>query len=235
MTGGPCGGQRAGAAGAGGGAAGVPTGGGPVGSSGDRAGVGAALVEPEGRIAVGHQPGVGGDPERPPVHAEDEVVEGDGVAAGEQQHDRGDQHEQADQAAGAPAVVPAVVRPAAGAQPQPAADEDRQDEVVRDGQQPPLHQHQATGQPFGVGHVQVRRVVRHLGQGERRVAVGAQGAVAVVVHPPGPAQHADVEVEQRPRIAPGEQDREERDHADHEEAPATGRTARRSAGSAAAT
>jgi hypothetical protein len=39
------------------------------GTSGNRAGVGAALVEPEGQIGVGHQPGVGRYPQRPPVHA----------------------------------------------------------------------------------------------------------------------------------------------------------------------
>ena len=83
---------------------------------------------------------------------------------------------------------------------------------MRDGQQP-LHEDQPPGQPLGIGDVQVRRVVRHVGQGERRIAVGAQGPVAVVVHAPGPAHDPDVEVEQRPRIAAGEQDREERDHA----------------------
>jgi hypothetical protein len=49
------------------------------------------------------------------------------------------------------------------------------------------------------------------------MAVGAERRVAVVVHPPGPAQHPGVEVEQRPWIAPGAQDRSERHHADDDE------------------
>ena len=40
-----------------------------------RARVGAAHVEPERRVGVGHQPGVGGHPQRPAVHAEHEVVD----------------------------------------------------------------------------------------------------------------------------------------------------------------
>ena len=35
--------------------------------------VGCSLVEPERRVAVRHQPGVGGYPEHPPVEAEHEV------------------------------------------------------------------------------------------------------------------------------------------------------------------
>jgi hypothetical protein len=53
----------------------------------------AAQVEPEGWVAVGHQAHVGGDPEHPPVHAHHEVVDRLRITAGEQQHDRGDQHE----------------------------------------------------------------------------------------------------------------------------------------------
>jgi hypothetical protein len=87
------------------------------------------------------------------------------------------------------------------ADPQPAADEQRHDQQLRNDQQPPLHQHQPVGEPLGLGHVQVCLVVGHVGEGERRMAVGAQRPVAVVVHPPGPAQHADVEVEQRSRTA----------------------------------
>src|SRR5437763_2195494 len=37
------------------------------------AGVGAAHVQPERRIGVGHQRGVRGDPQHPPVHPEHEV------------------------------------------------------------------------------------------------------------------------------------------------------------------
>ena len=74
-----------------------------------------------------------------------------------------------------------------------------------------LDQDQAAGEAFGVGDVEFGRVVGP-GQRERRVAVRAEGGVGVEPDPPAPAQHADVEVEQRARVAAGEQDREAGDH-----------------------
>ena len=65
----------------------------------DRPRVGAAHVEAERRVPVGHQAGVGRDPQRPPVHAQHEVVDGARILAGEQQDDARDQHEERDQAA----------------------------------------------------------------------------------------------------------------------------------------
>ena len=56
---------------------------------------------------------------------------------------------------------------------------------------------EAAGEVLGVGDVEVGRVVGDVGEGERRVAVGAQGAVAVVGDPPGPAEDAEVEAEER--------------------------------------
>src|SRR5205823_12767655 len=53
---------------------------------------------------------------------------------------------------------------------------------------------------------------------EGRVLVGAECAVAVEADAPGPAKDADVEVEQTPWVAAGEEDREEGDHADYCEA-----------------
>ena len=88
-----------------------------------------------------------------------------------------------------------------------------------DGQQPRLDQHQAVGEMLGVVDVEVGRVVGP-GQGERWVAVGADGGGGVEADPPAPAQHADVEVEQGAWIAAGEQDGEAGDHrGDHERDP----------------
>ena len=56
-------------------------------------GFGTAHVEPERRVPVGHQRRVGDDPDDPAVHAQDEVVEGLRVAAGEQQDDDGDERQ----------------------------------------------------------------------------------------------------------------------------------------------
>jgi len=61
--------------------------------------VGAAHVELERRVAVGHQRGVGDDPQHPPVHPEHEVEHRLRVASGDGHDDRRDQHEDADQPA----------------------------------------------------------------------------------------------------------------------------------------
>src|SRR5690349_10369780 len=53
----------------------------------------------------------------------------------------------------------------------------------------------------------------HVLERERRIAISAKRAVAVEADAPAPAEHADVEVEQPSRVAAGEKDREERDHA----------------------
>src|SRR5882762_6044489 len=89
----------------------------------------------------------------------------------------------------------AIITVFAGGAACTATGEDGDDGVVRDGQQPPFDQDQAAGEPCGVGDVQRGGVVGVLVQAERRVAVGAQGAVGVVADPPGPAQHAQVEAE----------------------------------------
>ena len=61
------------------------------------------------------------------------------------------------------------------------------------------------------------RIVRHVGERERRIAVGAESCVRVERNAPRPAQDAEVEVEDAAGIAPGEEDREERDHRQNEE------------------
>jgi hypothetical protein len=88
------------------------------------------------------------------------------------------------------------------------------DQVVGKGQQPPLHQHQPSGELRRVGDVESGGVVRHLGHGEGWVPVSRQRAVAVVGDPPRPPQHAQVEDEEGLRVATGDQDGEERRHGD---------------------
>ena len=69
-----------------------------IGCGGGRAGP--TLVQAERRVGVGHQGGVGDDPQHPAVHADGEVVQPSRVAARDQQRDRREAHEQPDQAAG---------------------------------------------------------------------------------------------------------------------------------------
>ena len=166
-----------------------------------------------GGIAIGHQEGVGGDAEDPAVHAEHEVVDRLRVTGGEQQDHGRDQHHQPDQAPEGeegPLVAAAPHGPA-------GAGEDRDDEVVRDGQQPPLDERQSSRELLRVFDLEAGRVVRDVLERERGVPVGAEGAVGVEADAPAPAQHADVEVEQAAGIASGEQDREQRDYARREQ------------------
>src|SRR5690606_11419814 len=58
-----------------------------------------ALGQPERRVGVGHERRVRGHAQRPPVHADHQVEDTARVVAGEQQGERGDQHQQADHAA----------------------------------------------------------------------------------------------------------------------------------------
>ncbi|GGR36741.1 hypothetical protein GCM10010282_31570 [Streptomyces roseolus] len=158
-----------------------------------------SLVEAEGRIGVRHEARVGGGAEDPAVQADDQVEQVPGIARGEGEGEAGDHREQRDQAA----------TPPSGAQ---AAGEEREDQVVGDREQPPLDQHLRAGEPFRVGDVEPGRVAGFGAEAEGRVAVGAEPAVGVVRDPPRPPEHAEVEVEEAPRIALGEQDREEGDH-----------------------
>src|SRR2546430_16294179 len=74
-------------------------------------GFGAAHVEREWRVLVGHEGGVGGDPDAPAVHAEDEVVDGLWVASGDREDDDGDEGQDADESAAGPAEVVVVGLP----------------------------------------------------------------------------------------------------------------------------
>src|SRR5271166_5165176 len=155
----------------------------------------AAGVEPERRVFVSHQRDVGQDAVAPAVQAHDQVEDPLRVAAGDRQDDRGDHREQGDQADAAgdpPRRAPAEL---------PAPGEDRHDQVLRQREQPPLHQHQAPAEPLRVIHAEVGRVGRVRLQAERRVLIGAQSADAVEGDPPGPAHYPDVEIKDRPGIA----------------------------------
>src|SRR5699024_4918642 len=61
-----------------------------------------------------------------------------------------------------------------------------------------------------------RRVVIVTAEAERRIAVGTEDE-SVELDSPGPAHHAHVELEDRPRIAAGEDDRKPCDHAQDRE------------------
>src|SRR6266702_423164 len=130
-----------------------------------------------GRHAV---TGVGVDAENPAVHAEHELVEGLRVAAGEEQHDAGEEDEQADEASGAPHPI---VTEACPRRPV-AAGKDRDDEVVRQGEQPPLDEHEPAGERLRIVDLEPRRVVGDVLETEGRVLIGAKCAVAVEADAP---------------------------------------------------
>ena len=102
-------------------------------------------------------------------------------------------------------------------QPHQLVTKQSDDQVVRDRQQPPLDQHQPTGKRCGVDDIQRCRIVGCGAEGERRILVGAETATGGVVgHPPRPAEHTAGEVEQRTRVAAGEQDAEPGNDGDHQ-------------------
>ena len=160
-------------------------------------GIRAAHVKPERRVPVGHQPGVPGNPQHPPVQAEHEAEELLRVPPGHQQDHRGDHGQEADQPPPGVADVADVVQAPAvegegersmGARvanpppprgPQPRPGEQADDDVLRDGQQPPFHQRQPAGQPLRVLHLQVRGISGVvLSQRERRVPVVPNAPIA---------------------------------------------------------
>ena len=175
-----------------------------------------ALVEPERWIGVRHQEDVRRDPHHPPVEAEHEVEEPAGIPRRKQERDSCEQHENPDQPAAVPPVPPAVILSLTG-RGAGATDEDPDQDVLGDCEQPPLHEHEPSREPLRVRDGECRRVVGLLVECERRVPVGTQRPVRVVRDAPGPAQHAEVEVEDASRVATGEQDREEGDDREHGE------------------
>ena len=99
----------------------------------------------------------------------------------------------------------------------PPPDEHPDDRVLRDREQPPLHEHEAAREALRILDLERGGVVGRLAQCEGRIAVGAERPVGVEPDAPRPAEDADVEIEDRSRIPAAEQDREERDDAQQEE------------------
>ena len=98
------------------------------------------------------------------------------VARGEEQRDAGEEDEHADQARLRTRAPDPVVVARARGRVAPASEEDPDDDVLRDREQPPLHEHEPARQPLRVRDVEPRRVVRNVVERERRVAVGAERA-----------------------------------------------------------
>ena len=98
-------------------------------------GVLASLIEAERRIRVGHETHVDGDARDPAVESEDEVEDASRIARGEEKRHGGEEDERADEACletdGPDPVSRFRCRVA-------AAEEDPDDDVVGDGEQPPL-------------------------------------------------------------------------------------------------
>src|SRR5581483_3730247 len=124
--------------------------------------------------------------------------------AREEQHDPGEEDEQSHQAT--PAIQPVDAGPRPG-----AADKDRDDEIVRQREQPPLDEHEPARERLGVYDLEPGRIVRDVLQREGRIPVSTECAVTAEADAPRPTEHADVEVEQPPRVAAAEEDREEGD------------------------
>ena len=177
--------------------------------------LGTSLVEPERRVLVAHEQHVGGHARDPPVEPDNEVEEPARVTRGEEQRHTGKEHEDADQPGFEADAPEPLVDP--GRRVAAPSQEDSRDDVLRYREEPPLHQHEAAGELLRVGDLQARRVVGHVVERERRIAIGAQRAVGVERHPPRPAENADVEVEDATRVAAGEEDREERDDRQNEQ------------------
>ncbi|ODA72721.1 hypothetical protein APS67_003020 [Streptomyces sp. AVP053U2] len=151
-------------------------------------------------IHVGEQGRVGGHAQHPAVQPEHQIEQTARVAPGGGQGDAGEQGEQPDETTAEPAHAD-------------AAEKEAQDQVVRDGQEPPLHQDEAAGELSGVRQLPARRIAGDVGERERRIAVGAQSTVGVIGHSPIPPQYTGGEIEEGSRVAAGEENREERRHA----------------------
>src|SRR4051812_12180828 len=128
----------------------------------------AALVESEGWISVGHQACVGDHAGDPAVEAEHEVEQSRWVAVRKQERHGSDQDEQRDQAGAAtpPPTFPAAAVPLSSPGKPASSEEDSKDQVVRDREQPPLHEHEPTRELAGIG------------EGERGGAGGGGGGGA---------------------------------------------------------
>ena len=92
-----------------------------------------ALVQPEWRVFVAEQQRVRANTEHPPIDSEQEVEQPPGIAAGEQQGRDDDHHNHAEQRNGRGSRVVEVI-----ARVHHPADDRRDHEVMRNGQQPRL-------------------------------------------------------------------------------------------------
>src|SRR5215207_2716071 len=174
----------------------------------------AALIEPEWRVAVGHQRHINQQPVAPPIDSKCKVKKARRITRCEQQRDGRDQHTRADQAGSGIADGTPVLH--ACGHDITGADKRTDDEILRKGEQP-LDQRQPTIQLLRVLEVQPFGVVGDIGESERRIPVGTQRRITVKAHPPRPPNHPDIEVEQPFRIPGREQNREEGDHGDYPE------------------
>ena len=180
-------------------------------------------IEPEGRVGVGHQRGVGDNAQDPAVNPQHKVIERLRIAAGEQQRDAGES---------GPAGRPGRPELQIHSLPVP----------VHADQAPPVntatirycgsasshHFTSTSPRESASGYVTSSRPGSHdVLEREGRIAVGAERAVGVEANAPGPTEDADVEFEQRSRVADhGEEDREERDHRSHQQTRSKGTRAR---------
>jgi hypothetical protein len=138
-----------------------------------------ALVEQEGRVGGCHQCAVGDDADDPAVEPDDVVEEAARIVTVDGERDRGDEDEDADQ--------PGEDRVLRCPDDTGAAAEDAGDQVLRDSGDPGSEQLLTGGLLFGVVDLEASGIVRSRSEREGRVAVGAEGAVAVEVDAPGPA------------------------------------------------
>ena len=104
-----------------------------------------------------------------------------GYRVGEEQRHAREEDENPDQP-GLVADAPGPVVRARG-RVAPAAEKDADDDVVRDREEPRLHEHEAARQPLRIGDVEPRRVVGHVVERERRIAVGTECRVGVETRP----------------------------------------------------
>jgi hypothetical protein len=91
----------------------------------------------------------------------------------------------------------------------PSFQEDPDDDVLRNREQPPLDEHKASRKALGILDFKRRGVVGRT-ESERWIAIRPVRGEGIEADSPRPAQDTGVEVEDAVRIAPCEEDREER-------------------------
>jgi hypothetical protein len=135
--------------------------------------IAAALIEPEWRVAVGHQRHINQQPVAPPIDSKGQIKKARGITGREQHGDSRDQHSCADQAGSRIGNGAAILH--AGGHDITGADKRADKNVLRKGEQP-LHQRQPTIQLLRILKVQPCRVVGNISESERRIPVGTSAA-----------------------------------------------------------